>query len=209
MLNKNQILNRILIKFALLWVILAVGIGLGFFIPPNIAVGISLGTFAVLLITSFVKMSNKMYSYLAYILSLCVGITLKFTLEHYLQTLGTSIVLMVFGTTAILFITMAIIGTTTKKDFSSMGTYLFVALIGLIIVSIIGIFVVEATIVTIIISAIGVVVFTLYTLYDFNMIKQQDIREDETTMIAFGLLLDFVNLLTYLLRLVGAISSND
>lgn len=206
MLNKNQILNRILIKFAILWALLAVGIGIGFFIPAKVALAISGVTVIVLLVTVFVKISPKVYNMIAYFLSICIGITLKFTLAHYLDSLGTSLVLMVFGTTAFIFILMAVIGLTTKKDFSSWGTYLFIAVLGLLVVSIVGMFIVEANIFTIIVSSIGVIVFTLYTLYDFNMIKQQDIKEEDTTAIAFSLLLDFINLLTYLLRLVEAIT---
>lgn len=206
MLNKNQILNRILIKFAILWALLAVGIGIGFFIPAKVALAVSGVTVIVLLVTVFVKISPKVYNKIAYFLSICIGITLKFTLAHYLDSLGTSLVLMVFGTTAFIFILMAVIGLTTKKDFSSWGTYLFIAVLGLLVVSIVGMFIVEANIFTIIVSSIGVIVFTLYTLYDFNMIKQQDIKEEDTTAIAFSLLLDFINLLTYLLRLVEAIT---
>lgn len=204
-MSKDIILSKILRKLSFLWVLFGLGIGIGFFIPPAVAVGISIITFVVLLITMFAKLKPATINKICYIFTICLGITMKFSLTHYLGTLGSSTVLMVFSATIVIFVLMGIVGFNSKKDYSSLGKYLFFALLALIIVSVIGMFIVPSSPMVILISAVGAIIFTLYTLYDFNQIAKGHVTEEEVTVIAFNLLLDFINLFLNLLRLVEAL----
>jgi FtsH-binding integral membrane protein len=105
---------------------------------------------------------------------------------------------------------MALIGYTTKKDLSSMGRILFMALIGLVIATVVNIFI-KSDGLTMILSYIGVLVFVGLTAYDSQKIKQMlrqatDVDEDTKKIALLGALslyLDFVNLFLYLLRIFG------
>ena len=116
----------------------------------------------------------------------------------------------VFFITAGTFGTMAVIGYTTKKDLSSMGRILFMALIGIIIATIVNIFV-KSDGLTMILSYIGVLVFVGLTAWDSQKIKQMlmqatDVNEGTKKVALLGALslyLDFVNLFIYLLRIFG------
>jgi hypothetical protein len=116
----------------------------------------------------------------------------------------------VFFITAGTFGTMAVIGYTTKKDLSSMGRILFMALIGIIIATIVNIFV-KSDGLTMILSYIGVLVFVGLTAWDTQKIKQMllqatDVNEGTKKVALLGALslyLDFVNLFIYLLRIFG------
>lgn len=116
----------------------------------------------------------------------------------------------VFFITAGTFGTMALIGYTTKKDLTSMGRILFMALIGIIIATIGNIFI-KSDGLTMILSYIGVLVFVGLTAYDSQKIKQMllqatDVDEGTKKMALLGALtlyLDFINLFLYLLRIFG------
>lgn len=116
----------------------------------------------------------------------------------------------VFLISAGTFGVMALVGSTTKTDLTSMGKLLFFALIGLVIATVVNIFV-GSSMLQLVVSCIGVLVFVGLTAYDAQKIKQMVAYADpnsETTaklaiLGALSLYLDFVNLFLYLLRLFG------
>lgn len=115
-----------------------------------------------------------------------------------------------FFVTAGMFGTMSVIGYTTRKDLTSLGGILMMALFGLIIASIVNIFMASSAL-SWLCSFAGVVIFTGLTAYDTQKIKQSyangqyGTRAFETTAVfgAFMLYLDFINLFVYLLRFMG------
>lgn len=116
----------------------------------------------------------------------------------------------VFFITAGTFAAMAFVGYTTKKDLSSMGRFLFMALIGLIIATIVNLFVASSSL-DLIISYAGVLIFSGLTAYDTQKIKEMLYQADDAgeTMQKVALLgaltlyLDFINLFLYLLKIFG------
>lgn len=116
----------------------------------------------------------------------------------------------VFFITAGTFGAMALVGYTTKRDLSKMGSILFMALIGLVIASLVNIFT-HSSVLTTIISYVGVLIFVGLTAWDSQRIKemllmQEDAGETAQKVALLGALtlyLDFVNLFIYLLRIFG------
>ena len=116
----------------------------------------------------------------------------------------------VFFITAGTFGVMALIGYTTKTDLTSIGKYLFMALIGLIIATLVNMFI-KSEGFTYILSYIGVLIFVGLTAYDSQKIKQMllqapDAGEGAQKLALLGALtlyLDFINLFIYLLRIMG------
>ena len=116
----------------------------------------------------------------------------------------------VFFITAGTFAAMAAYGYFTKSDLTTLGKYLFMALIGLVIATVVNIFV-GSSMLSLVISYAGVLIFVGLTAYDSQKIKQmlaQQVDADETAqkIALFGALtlyLDFINLFLYLLRLLG------
>lgn len=115
-------------------------------------------------------------------------------------------IIIVFLISALLFLIFAILGYITKLDLTSVGTFLLMALIGIVICSIINIFVGNGTF-EIVICSISVLIFLGFTAYDVNKIKQlQDIYPDEDSLAIVGALelyLDFINIFLDLLRIVA------
>ena len=116
----------------------------------------------------------------------------------------------VFFITAGTFAAMAAYGYFTKSDLTTLGKYLLMALIGLVIATVVNIFV-GSSMLSLIISYAGVLIFVGLTAYDSQKIKQmlaQQVDADETAqkvalLGALTLYLDFINLFLYLLRLLG------
>jgi FtsH-binding integral membrane protein len=111
-----------------------------------------------------------------------------------------------------MFGAMAIYGTVTKKDLTSIGSFMFMGLIGIVIAGVVNLFL-RSPAVSWVISAIGVVVFTGLTAYDVQKISRYGssgvmnggdaaIRKG-AIMGALSLYLDFINLFLSLLRLMG------
>ena len=107
---------------------------------------------------------------------------------------------------AVLFGTMSIYGYFTKKDLTSVGSFLFVGLIAIIIASIVNIFI-GSTALQMAISAIAIIIFLGLTAYDTQNIRQIVSRDSDTgreeVLGALSLYLNFINLFLSLLQLFG------
>ena len=116
----------------------------------------------------------------------------------------------VFFITAGTFGVMALVGYTTKKDLSSMGKILFMALLGIIIATIVNIFL-KSSGLEMIVSYLGVLIFVGLTAYDTQKIKNMLLMAPDASeasqkialLGALNLYLDFINLFIYLLRIFG------
>jgi FtsH-binding integral membrane protein len=134
------------------------------------------------------------------------GLTLSMVLMAY----TTSSVVNCFFVSAATFGAMSVVGFTTKQDLSKFGSYLFMALIGVIIASVINIFT-RSSMFEWIISFVGLAVFIGLTAYDTNKLKMMadsvpaDSEQGKKFAIygALQLYLDFINIFLYLLRLFG------
>lgn len=127
---------------------------------------------------------------------------------------STAIISKVFFITAGTFGVTALYGYATKKDLSSLGNILFMALIGLVNATVVNVFM-KSAMFDLILSYIGVIIFVGLTAWDSQKIKhmmmvQQDADESAQKLALIGALslyLDFINLFLYLLRIFGR--SND
>lgn len=116
--------------------------------------------------------------------------------------------------TAGTFGAMSVYGFFTKTDLSKMGSYLMMALFGLLIAMVVNIFVASSTM-DWIISIVGVLLFVGLTAWDTQQVKQLSamnldpaMADKLATMGAMNLYLDFINLFLFLLRILGG-SSRD
>lgn len=111
--------------------------------------------------------------------------------------------------TAGTFGAMSVYGFFTKTDLSKMGSYLIMALFGLLIAMVVNIFVASSTF-DWIISIVGVLLFVGLTAWDTQQVKQLSamnldpaMADKLATMGAMNLYLDFINLFLFLLRILG------
>jgi FtsH-binding integral membrane protein len=110
-----------------------------------------------------------------------------------------------FMSAAVLFGVMSVYGYFTKKNLDSIGQFLFIGLIAIVIASIVNIFI-GSTAFQMAISACAVIIFLGLTAYDTQKIRELVSVENDgraEVMGALTLYLDFINLFLSLLQLFG------
>jgi len=128
----------------------------------------------------------------------------------------TASIVKTFFITASTFGAMSIYGHTTKKDLTSLGSFAYMGLIGLVIASLINIFLHSAAL-DFAVSFIGVGIFTVLTAWDTQKLKSIYYAMNGNTARAgniavYGALtlyLDFINLFIMLLHFFGIKRSDD
>jgi uncharacterized protein len=141
---------------------------------------------------------------LFFVFAATMGLTIGVIVSYYkVESVVTSFV----GASA-MFGAAAIYGATTKRSLNSLGGFLFMGMIGLIVASVVNIWLGSSAIGWVI-ALIGVVVFTVYTAYDVQRISYGDYAaslgsiEKASVLGAIHLYINFVNIFLFLLRLTG------
>jgi FtsH-binding integral membrane protein len=110
---------------------------------------------------------------------------------------------------AILFGVMSFYGYFTKQSLDSLGKFMFIGLIAIIIASVVNIFI-GSTVMQMVISALAIIIFLGLTAYDTQQIREM-VSVDSSSAVevtgALTLYLDFINIFLNLLNLFG--NKND
>jgi len=136
------------------------------------------------------------------------GVTLSSIFLVYVQ----ASIVSTFFICAATFIACSFYGWTTKRDLTSLGGFMMMGLIGIIIASLVNMFI-QSSSVSVIISYIGVFVFVGLTAYDTQKIKNMAMTQPANLdgavvrkgaiLGALSLYLDFINLFLMLLSIFG------
>jgi FtsH-binding integral membrane protein len=129
---------------------------------------------------------------------------LSFSTIFAVFTMGS--IVSAFMGAAVLFGTMTVYGYFTKTNLDSMGRFMIVGLIAIIIASIVNIFI-GSTVMQMVISALAIIIFLGLTAYDTQKIREvvsvgRDTGREEVIG-ALTLYMDFINLFINLLQLFG------
>jgi FtsH-binding integral membrane protein len=165
--------------------------------------------FVLLMSFAYQRLSASAITLLFVLYAIINGISFSFILLAY--TSGS--VIGCFASASAMFGIMAVMGYTTKKDLTSFGRILTMALIGILVAMLINFFL-KSSAMDYVISIIGVMVFTGLTAYDVQKLKRigagleyGEVPATETkklaVMGALNLYLDFINIFLFLLRLFG------
>jgi FtsH-binding integral membrane protein len=209
----NKMALGLVISGVLAWVVGTTPALYSVLLAPPIAYVVMFGPLAILLISGFVmKNPSPVAANLIYwsVVSL-MGVSLGGIVLGYgaIQG-GMVIVAKAFLITAATFGALSLWGYTTKRDLSGWGTFLFMAVIGLIIASIANMFI-ASSMLSFGISVVGVLIFAGLTAYDTQRLKHMyyqiggDARAAAvgSTYGALSLYLDFINMFLFILRLLS------
>lgn len=119
---------------------------------------------------------------------------------------GWNLIALAFGGTAIVFAAMAAVATSTKRDLSGMGKFLFIGAVMLLVAGFANIFL-QLPALTIAFSLIAIAIFSAFMVFDVNRI----VTGGETNYITatLALYLDIYNVFVNLLALLGFTSSDN
>lgn len=128
---------------------------------------------------------------------------LSFATIFAIFTMGS--IVSAFMGAAILFGTMSFYGYFTKRSLESVGQFMFIGLIAIVIASIVNIFI-GSTVMAMVISALAIIIFLGLTAYDTQRIREDLSHETSDSAEVRGALtlyMDFINLFINLLQLFG------
>lgn len=150
------------------------------------------------------KLSSAVASLMFYVFAIINGLMLCTIFYAY----SPGAIVKTFFITAATFGAMSVYGYFTSNDLSKIGNYLFYALIGLVIASVVNFFMHSSTL-DWIVSIAGVIIFVGLTAWDTQQVKQMAMVTPDgmvgrlATLGALTLYLDFINLFLFLLRIFG------
>lgn len=117
-------------------------------------------------------------------------------------------VMMAVGITAAVCLALTLFAFQTKWDFTVMGGFLLCATVVLLVFGLVAIFIPSNKIVTLVYASIGALVFSLYLVYDTQLMMggkhKYSISPEEYIFAALNLYLDIINIFLYILTIIGA-----
>jgi len=128
---------------------------------------------------------------------------LSFAMIFAVFTMGS--IVSAFMGAAVLFGVMSSYGYFTKQSLDSMGKFMIVGLIAIVIASIVNIFI-GSTVMQLVISALAIIIFLGLTAYDTQKIREElSVETSDSAEVrgALTLYMDFINLFLNLLQLFG------
>ena len=112
-----------------------------------------------------------------------------------------------FLMTSVLFGALSMFAINSKSDFSSWGKPLFITLIVVIVASLVNYFILQSPIMHIVITAGILLLFSIFTIYDTQNIANG--AYDSPVDAAVSLYIDFLNMFTAMLQLLGIFGGDD
>jgi FtsH-binding integral membrane protein len=186
--STSPALQQAIFGTPLMWVVFLAPLGLVFFLSARIH-----------------KMSATAAQTTFWIFAALMGMSLASIFIAYTPESVTR----VFFITAGAFAGLSLVGYTTKKDLSGMGTFLFMGVIGLVIAMVVNMFL-GSSMLQLGISVIGVLIFAGLTAYDTQQIKLMyyegdgdEVSTKKSIMGALKLYLDFLNMFIFLMHILG------
>jgi len=182
-----------------------IGMRLDFSFAANSPILFSLGALAVMF-GMFFAISATRNSPMGLVLLLALTGFMGLVLGPILQVAlsldnGGEIITLAAGGTGAIFLTLAGIATTTKRDFSFMGKFLLVGIVLLILASLANLFF-QIPALSLTLSAIAVLLFSAFILYDVSRVVNGG--ETNYIMATLAIYLDIYNLFVNLLHLLMA-----
>lgn len=133
------------------------------------------------------------------------GMTTGVAVNHYVAILGMNTVIGAFLGTMGAMALCGVIATFSGINFKPLQKFLFIALLGLIVVGIVGWFMNFGPAINLLYSGIGMAVFTGFFLVDFyRLAKSEDNSWGEAIGMTLSIYLDFINFFLFLLRFLSA-----
>jgi modulator of FtsH protease len=136
-----------------------------------------------------------------------MGLFLSRILQVYLALpSGPQLIATAAAGTGFMFMALGAYATTTKRDFSNMGKFLFIGVI-MLIVAIVANYFLKLPALALTISVIGFGIFSAYLLYDLSRI----VNGGETNYVSatLAVYLDLFNIFQFLLSILGLTNNNE
>jgi len=142
-----------------------------------------------------------------FVFTFVMGVSLVPLLASFIGAGMGAVIGNAFLMTSVLFGALSLFAINSKSDYSSWGKPLFITLIVIIVASLVNYFILQSPILHIVITAGILLLFSLFTIYDTQNIANG--AYDSPVDAAVSLFINFVNMFTAILQLLGIFGSDD
>jgi len=208
-LATNKLIRNtyILLSMTLMFSAVTAGISMWLELPRMGFLITIIGFFGLFYLTS--KLKDSVWGIAAvFALTGFMGLSLGGIIEMYLTMFsnGSELVMMAFGSTAVIFLGLSGYALTSRKDFSFLGGFLFIGLIVAIVAMLVA-WLFNIPGIQLGISAMIVLIMAGYILYDTSQMVHG--YEQNYIMMTVALYLDIYNMFINLLMLFGFLGGDD
>ncbi len=135
-----------------------------------------------------------------------MGLMLSRLISVVLATSGPGVIMMAFGGTAAIFLTMASLSSVIKRDLGNMGKFLTIGAI-MLFVALLANFFLQSPVLMIVLAVLGMGIFSAFILYDLRRVR--DGVETNYITATLGVYLSIYNVFQFMLALLGIGGSSD
>ena len=163
--------------------------------------------FILIFAIGFAKNKPGLNMFMLFAFALVSGLTMSVLVGHFISSGASNIVVNALILTTVAFGGLSVFAMNTTKDFTTMGKFLFITLIVIIVASLLNVFWLHNPWMQVGIASISAILFSAFILYD----TQNIINGNYETPVdgALALYLDFINLFVSLLQILGIFGSSD
>ncbi|MCG1010255.1 Bax inhibitor-1/YccA family protein [Salinicoccus sp. ID82-1] len=187
--------RKVWLYFLYYWVIFGIGTYFGQYLPEAWRPTASAVLFGLMMISLFVRGFNRTGLIISHLYAILIGLVSFGLFESFIADFGSDTFYRIVLLGILVFIFFGCIGYFLLKDITHWGKYLFIALLIVIFASLLNFFI-NLPYLTLALTIIGLVLYILYTMYDFNRMKNKRFGPRE---MGFNL---FINLLIIIKRLL-------
>ncbi len=163
--------------------------------------------FVLIFAIGFARNKPGLNMLMLFAFALVSGLTMSVIVGQYVGMGASSIVVNALILTTVAFGGLSVFAMNTTKDFTTMGKFLFITLIVIIVASLLNVFWLHNPWLQVGVASISAILFSAFILYD----TQNIIKGNYATPVdgALALYLDFINLFISLLQILGIFGSSD
>lgn len=163
--------------------------------------------FALIFGIGFARNKPGLNMFMLFAFALVSGLTMSVVVGQYIGMGASSVVVNALILTTVAFGGLSVFAMNTTKDFTTMGKFLFITLLVVVVASLLNVFWLHNPWMQVGIASISAILFSAFILYD----TQNIIRGNYATPVdgALALYLDFINLFISLLEILGIFGSSD
>lgn len=206
--SRNNVFGRIFSGLGLSLVTAFIGVVVGQHVPRSLLIFLAIVEIGMIIGAMFLQRRRQIGMTFVLVFTFISGMTLYPVLAHYEVLLGSTTLLKAIGVSAVAFIVAAAIASRTSFDFSFLGGFLMIGLVAIVIMGLVSMFIGFSTMAGLVYSLVGIAVFVGYVLFDVNRIAHQGISEAQVPWVVLSLYLDFINLLLFVLQLLGILGES-
>lgn len=169
--------------------------------------GFVLLEFALIFGIGFARAKPGLNLLMLFAFALVSGLTMSVLVSHFISAGAGGVVANAFILTTVAFGGLSMFAMNTERDFTTMGKMLFITLIVIVVAGLLNVFWLHSPWMQVGIASISAILFSAFILYDTQNIIQGNYGHPVDG--ALALYLDFINLFTSLLQILGILGDED